>query len=143
MEPIKRGKLQEEIGEAIVEFIDTGEKFTLETKGGSACHFFPRFTVGDDEVQLRVDWSDIDDIGHPVLDADFYCSKTGSKKSLQGRRLEAHHTNTTPEKGRQYVWSYRNCKRPFKVKVKWLARAEMRVTAVMTAEATVIKGKQS
>ncbi|MGP9647597.1 hypothetical protein ACT3R8_11670 [Halomonas sp. AOP42-C2-23] len=142
MEPIKRGQLQEEIGEAIVEFIDSDEELTLETKGDSTCHFFPRFTVGDDEVQLRVDWSDIHD-GHPVLDADFYCSKTGRKRSLKGCRLESHHTNTVPETGRQYVWSYKNHKRPFKVKVRWLARAEIKATAVSIAEATVIRGKKS
>ncbi|MCE8025498.1 MULTISPECIES: hypothetical protein [Halomonadaceae] len=143
MEPIKRGQLQEEIDEAIVEFLDTGEELKLETKSDSACHFFQKFTVGDDEVQLRVDWSDINDDGHPVLDADFFCSKTRKKRSLKGSRRESHHTHTIPEKGRQYVWSYKNYKRPFKVKVRWLARAEMKVTVVAAAEATVIRSKKS
>lgn len=143
MEPIKRGKLQEEIDKTIVEFLDTNEELTLEVKGDSACHFFPRFRVGDDEVQLRLDWSDIDEGGRPVLDADFYCLKTGKKRSLRGCRLESHHTNAVLEQGRQYVWSYKDCTRPFKVKVRWLVHAEMKVTVSMTAEATVINGKQS
>lgn len=142
MEPINKGILQEEINKVIIELLDTGEEFTLETKAESACHFFQRFTVDDDEIQLRIDWSDIDDNGHPVLDADFYCSKTRRKRSLKGSRLKSHHTNTAPETGRQYVWSYKNHKRPFKAKVWWLARAETKVTAKMKVEATVIKGKK-
>lgn len=141
VKPIKRGQLQEEIDAAVVEFLDTGEEITLETKGDSACHFFQRFNVGDDKVQLRIDWSDIDDNNHPVLDADFYSSKTGRKRSLKGCRLESHHT--AAEKGRQYDWSYKNYKKPFKVKVRWLARAEMNATAIATAVATVSKGKKS
>lgn len=128
MEPIERGKLREVIYKAVVEFLDTGEEFTLEERADSACHFFQRFTVDDDEVQLRIDWSDIGDDNNPVLDADFYCSKTGKKRSLKGSRLESHHTTATPEQGRQYVWSYRNYKRPFKVKVMWLISGTAKVT---------------
>ena len=143
VEPIGRGRLKEEIDEAIVEFIDTGEELILEVKGDSVCHFFQRFSVGDDEIQLRLDWSDIAENSHPVLDADFYSSETGKKLPLKGSRLDSHHTNTVTGKGREYIWSYKDCTRPFKVKVRWLARAEFKCSFSMTAEATVIKGNKS
>ena len=143
MKPINRGQLKEEIDEVIIGFLDTNEEFILEMKGDSACHFFQRFRVGDDEVQLRLDWSEIDKNSHPVLDADFYCSKSGKKRRLKGDRLESHHTNTVPEQGRQYIWSYKECTRPFNVKVGWLASVEIKMTSSMTVEATVIKAKKS
>lgn len=143
MESIKRGQLQEEIEKATVEFMDTNEELTLEVKGNSVCHFFPRFRVENEEIQLRLDWSEIDGNSYPVLDADFYCANTGKKKSLKNHRLESHNTNTVPGKGREYVWSYKECTRPFRVKILWLARIEENVAASMKAEATVIKGKKS
>jgi len=143
LESIKRGQLQEEIEKATVEFMDTNEELTLEVKGNSVCHFFPRFRIGNEEIQLRLDWSEIDGNSYPILDADFYSADTGKKKPLKNNRLGSHHTNTVPGKGREYVWSYKECTRSFRVKILWLACIEEKVAASMTGKATVIKDNKS
>lgn len=73
---------------------DTGEEQSLRTIEGSGCHFFERFLVGEFEVRLRLDWTDPDDNGDPMLDADFY--HPGETRDIKEmKRLSAHQTNKT------------------------------------------------
>lgn len=121
MKPIRRGELEDNIASATMTFSDTGETCALKTRGGSVCHFFDRFTVGDDNVQLRLDWSDLDHNGQPTLDADFMDRKTGKHRSVQGKRRSAHHTTSSSGGGRRYEWAFDGSSRQFSVAVAWRA----------------------
>lgn len=123
MEPIRHGKLDENISSANVTFEDTGEVRALATRTKSANHFFDRFTAGEDEIQLRLDWSDLDCNEQPMLDADFIDRKTGKHRALRGKRRDAHHTASLPGEGRCYVWEFEGFSRKFSVTVVWLASA--------------------
>src|SRR5690242_18019764 len=92
------------IESVIVTFGDTGKVRTLDTRQGSASHFFPRFPVGNDEIQLRLDWSDLDANGQPTLDADFIDLQTGKHRALRGKRRDAHHTGASLNGTRSYEW---------------------------------------
>ena len=121
MKPIRSGELEDNISSATVTFSDTGEACVLKTRPDSACHFFERFTVGNDEIQLRLDWSDLDHDGHPTLDADFIDNKTGRHRNVKGKRKCAHHTASSPGKGRYYKWVFDGFSRQFSVEVVWRA----------------------
>ncbi len=133
MEPIKRRQLEHHIYCAAVEFSDTGESKTLETKEDSVCHFFEPFHVGNDVINFRLDWSDIDENGNPTLDADFRDKDTNKIRHLKGERRDAHHTPSTGGKERIYCWEFKDCKRPFKLNVGWLLSA----TATIGVNCTV------
>jgi len=143
MKPIGRGELKKEIGSATVIFFDKKERHLLAVKSNSSCHFFDRFCVGKDEVQLRLDWSDIDENGYPVLDADFYDIKTKKKKKLKGSRLRSHHTNSIDGRGRMYSWEFNGYTRPFKVQVVWLLKGSCNASATATGSAVVIKATKN
>lgn len=113
--------LHENIESAVVTFSDTGEVHTLTTRERSASHFFPRFRVDDDEIQLRLDWSDSDSNGRPMLDADFIDCKTGKHRTLRGNRRDAHHTESLLGEGRRYEWEFKGFGRQFSVAVTWCA----------------------
>lgn len=121
MEPLNHGELEDNISSATVTFSDTGETCVLQPRPGSVCHFFERFTVGDDDIQLRLDWSDLDNNGQPTLDADSIDKQTGKHRSLKGKRQCAHHTASSPGKGRCYEWVFDGSSRRFSVEVVWLA----------------------
>lgn len=121
MKPIRHGELEDEISSVIVTFSDTSETCVLKTRPNSASHFFERFTVGKNDIQLRLDWSDLDNNGHPTLDADFIDQKTGKHRSLKGKRQCAHHTASSSSKGRCYEWVFDGFSCRFSVKVVWLA----------------------
>lgn len=118
-----RAEIKENILSATVTFNDTGDTYVLKTRPGSACHFFERFEVGDDYIQLRLDWRDLDQNGQPTLDADFINRKTHKHRSLRGKRLYSHHTASLPGKGRSYEWKFNGFGLRFSVKVIWLASA--------------------
>jgi hypothetical protein len=121
VKPIRRGGLENNISSATVTFSDTGETCILKTRSNSACHFFERFTVGNDDIQLRLDWSDLDHNGYPTLDADFINKKNGKHRSVKGKRHCAHHTASSPGKGRCYEWTFDGFSRQFSIKVAWRA----------------------
>lgn len=121
MKPIRRGELENNISSATVTFSDTNETCILKTRPSSACHFFERFSVGETEIQLRLDWSDLDNDGYPTLDADFIDQKTGKHRSLKGKRQCAHHTASSAGQGRCYEWVFDGFSLRFSVKVVWLA----------------------
>jgi len=109
---------------ATVIFDDTGKTIQLSTKQNSECLFFDKFTVGDDDIQLRLDFTEkgIDpETGHPTLDADFYNSQTGKKRKLKGERLTAHHTNTKPGEPRCYEWSFKETQHKIRVMITFHA----------------------
>jgi hypothetical protein len=65
-----------DVVEAIA-IIDDGNKVTLVQKtlgngGASQCLFFEKFLCGEFEIQLRLDWNQLDEHGGPTLDADVY-----------------------------------------------------------------------
>jgi hypothetical protein len=143
MRRIQRGSLENEIESAVVTFIDDGKTEILETKKNSACHFFSRFKVGNDDVQLRLDWTDINDYGYPVLDADFYDIESGAKNSLTGTRRNSHHTNSAKGGGRVYSWTFEDYTSAFSVKITWRAAGICIASSSATGSAIVTKADGS
>ena len=139
MEPIKRGELEVHIESVTVIFPDTNESIELSTRLDSVCHFFEKFPVGEESVQLRLDWGAPDSNGNPTLDADFSNTRTEKKRNLKGARGEAHHTASEDGVGRCYSWSYKDCRRPFKVLVHWSGAISFGVGLGIRTEAEVIK----
>lgn len=139
MKPIRPGQLDENISSANVTFEDTGEVRALATRTKSASHFFDRFTVGKNEIQLRLDWSDLGCNGQPMLDADFIDRETGKHRPLRGKRRNAHHTPSLPGEGRCYVWEFEGFSRKFSVTVVWLASVVETVNATGFCSAEVIR----
>lgn len=121
MQPIRHGEIEGNMASVTVTFNDTGVTSVLKTRPGSVCHFFDQFPVGDDDIQLRLDWSDIDHNGQPTLDADFINRATGKHRSIQGKRQDAHHTVSSPGGGRCYTWKFDGVSHEFSVTVKWLS----------------------
>jgi hypothetical protein len=82
----------------------TGEEQLLTIRANSACHFVDRFPFGPYEIQLRVDWTDLDARNDPMLDADFY--PPGQSEPIKRmRRHPAHHTPKALDP-RTKVWLY-------------------------------------
>ena len=106
------------------------------------CHFFDPFQVENDTINLRLDWSDLDENGYPTLDADFIYSNTKKKRSLKGLRKEAHHTKPLGSGGRIYTWEFKEFKRPFKVLVRWLASVPFSAKFGLSVSAEVIKSTE-
>ena len=143
MASIKRGQLEENISSATVLFLNTGRSEILKTRKNSACHFFEPFQIEDDTIQLRLDWTDLDENGNPTLDADFYNSKTNKKRSLKGLRSDSHHTSSNKSEGRSYLWEFKDFSHPFRVQISWLASVSEKVTASCSASAVIIRaGKE-
>lgn len=119
---------------------ENGESYSLSTKPNSNCHFFYEFQVGNDTIQLRLDWNDLDENNLPTLDADFYNSDTGRQRKLKGKRWESHHTKALEDKG-QYEWIFEECKIKFKIVLVFTAfiYETMHITDSYSAE--VIKPK--
>ena len=117
--------MKDYIASAAVTFSDNCESYILKTIEGSECHFFEKFKVGDDYIQLRLDWTDLDYNGHPTLDADFIDCKTGSHRPLKGKRKEAHHTTSSSSGGRCYEWVLDDYCRQFSVAVEFHFRASI------------------
>lgn len=97
--------------------LDSGEVQELSVRSESYCHFFEPFTVSDYLVKLRLDWSDLDDMGRPSLDADFYSSKTGKKLRNSGDRRAAHKTSPSEENLRIYEWNFKTAKLRLKITI--------------------------
>lgn len=139
MEPFRPEQLHENIESAVVTFNDTGDVLILTTRERSANHFFPRFMVADDEIQLRLHWSDVDSNGQPTLDADFIDPTTGKHRSLKGKRQAAHHTASLPGVGRSYMWEFSGFRRQFSVAVTWRATVSENLQATDMCSADVIR----
>lgn len=140
MGQIKRGQLGNLIDSAVVRFHDTGEQQTLAVRELSANHFFPRFMVGTDEIQLRLDWTDLDSNGQPTLDADFIDPKTGKHRSLRGERLAAHHTASVKGESRSYEWMFLDFCRKFSVLIAWRVSIEESCTASDLCTVELVRG---
>lgn len=87
------------VARAVVTDLDTGATTELASKARSRCSLFERFSAGGYDVQLRLDWADLDAQGNPSLDADFIDPVTGvhDRKMLSNA---AHHTAARPVSGR-------------------------------------------
>ncbi|PLY16351.1 MAG: hypothetical protein C0631_04050 [Sedimenticola sp.] len=136
MIPIRKGQLKNVIHTACVVRLDTGEKQLLSTKGDSYCHFFKPISIEDYNLQLRLDWSDLDAGGHPTLDADFYDVATNKKLRNTGELRPLHHTQTNNPSLRVYEWEFRGYKWPFKVIISWLVivKESIQVTDSVSCE---------
>lgn len=143
MQPIQRGSLEKEIESAVVTFSDTGKTYVLGVINNSVCHFFEKFKVGNDEVQLRLDWSDIDQNGYPMLDADFRNIYTCKKVELKGIRYSSHHTRAIEGSGRAYSWEFQNYTCRFKVQITWLASGICNISSSAVGAPVVIKGNDA
>ncbi|MBI5006824.1 MAG: hypothetical protein HZB95_06825 [Nitrosomonadales bacterium] len=127
------------IESAIVTFGDTREVFTLKMKEGSSQHFLPHFDVGNDTIQLRLDWSDTDKNNHPMLDADFLDPATLKHRALRGERKGAHHTASSSGEGRCYNWEFRGFSRQFNVAITWRATVSENAHATSSCSAEIIR----
>lgn len=143
MGQIKRGQLGNNIDSAVVRFHDTGEQKPLTVRGLSANHFFPKFMVGADEVQLRLDWTDLDNNGQPTLDADFLDPETGKHRFLRGARHAAHHTASVNGEGRSYEWTFLDFCRKFSVLVAWRVSIEESCTVSDSCSVELVRGLDS
>lgn len=129
-----------DIEKAVVIFDDTGEEQTLTVKSDSAHHFFNHFMVGEVKIQFRLDWSEQDNNGRPMLDADFIDGKTGKHRKLKGERRNAHHTPSLPGDGRSYLWEFKEFSRKFNVVITWCASLTECAHASDSCDAELIKG---
>ncbi len=125
---------------AKVIFLDTNQEESLHTKLNSNCHFFDKFNVGNDNIQLRLDWNDLDAGGFPTLDADFYNLDNGKKRNIKGKRLNSHHTKATVNEGRSYEWVFGECKLKFKVVLVFSVSISESIVLSDSCSAEVIKG---
>jgi len=131
-----------DIVSAKVTFLPSEEEHILCTKPNSNCHFFERFEVKNDTIQLRLDWNDLDINGVPTLDADFYNLDTGKKRSLKGKRQEAHHTKAIENKGRTYEWVFAECKLNFIVTLVFSVSITEGLQVTDTCTSEVIRAKK-
>lgn len=76
----------------LVEFIDvnTDKRISLFERIGSCCHFRDTFKYKNYFVQLRLDWSALDEHNEPTLDADIWTEINGRK--VPKRKGVWHHT---------------------------------------------------
>lgn len=137
MEPLTPEQLARSIARVTVTDLRTGAVQQLTTRPDSACHFFDRFSAGPYEVQLRLDWSDIDPNGHPRMDADLINPDTG--KHVHSKRAKSvHHTDSVGPGDRRYEWQFEDARLHLRVAVDWMlsgsattaakASCKMRVT---------------
>lgn len=125
MRPLSASEVEKAIASATATDVTTGRTQDLVRKG--QCHFFERFRAGAYEVQLRLDWRDIDESGWPRLDADFYDPATGLiDKSMKGHL--AHHTDTAGDGGHSYVWEFEDERRHLRIVHSWYISGEGRMT---------------
>jgi hypothetical protein len=143
MEPISPGQLQDKISGVTVTFEDTQEVLPLDTRMGSANHFFPTFICGVDEIQLRLDWTDIDNNGQPRLDADFIDPSTGKHRAIKGKRKDTHHTDATPGGSREYKFEFNGFSRCFTVAVGWRETVAEVIHLEDSCDAEIIQGDGS
>lgn len=134
MVKITKENFDEHIRSVSVTFLESGETVELRNDD-SRCSFIRkdqadsnerwyRFKLEEVDVQLRLDWSDLDRNGHPTLDADFYTKGGDGKKSvrlpLKGERGESHHTAVLDGDGpRTYIWEHMHHKIGFTVSVSY------------------------
>ena len=125
MRPLSASEVEKAIARVVATDVTTGREQGLVRKG--RCHFLERFRAGAYEVQLRLDWHDIDESGWPRLDADFYDPATGMMdRSMKGHL--AHHTDTTGDGEHSYVWEFEDEKRHLRIVHSWYLSGEGRVT---------------
>lgn len=139
MEPLKKGELKVRIKWAKAIFDGTEVPMELETEPGSVCHFFKPFDIGGDRVRLRLDWSDIDVHGNPMLDADFFNRNTGKERKLSGSRKDSHHTQSRNSGERTYHWGFSGYSQQFSVLICWLISIEATASVGASIESKVIR----
>ncbi|MDZ4178469.1 MAG: hypothetical protein U1E29_04440 [Coriobacteriia bacterium] len=130
MESMTASEVTQRVAWATATDLDTGEVQQLVAQG--RCHFLERFEVGPFEVQLRLDWGDIDGNGFPRLDADFYCRGARElDRSMRGH--ESHHTDSVDDALHIYVWRYEDERRHLRIDLAWRAEAHGRSVSYGTA----------
>ena len=129
-----------QIGRALVTDLDTGDTTELAARPGSACLFFDRFKAGIYLIQLRLHWSDLDDHGHPRLDADFLDPDTAQHEhSMRGH--PSHHTDSVGSGQRTYEWVFENVTRRFSVAITWEASLHVSGSSSVSISPTVIRAQ--
>ncbi|MBV2092758.1 MAG: hypothetical protein KUF72_17915 [Candidatus Thiodiazotropha sp. (ex Ctena orbiculata)] len=131
------------IESAKVIFLDGNQEQELCTRPNSNCHFFDEFQAGQDTVQLRLDWGDLDANGFPTLDADFFRSDKRKKRKLKGKRRESHHTNAIANEGRTYEWEFEEYKLKFVVVLVFSISITDTVTVSDSCISEVIRASKS
>jgi len=121
-----------------VSFPDSGVTTELAAKPGSPCLFFDRFEADGFLVQLRLDWTDFDEHGHPTLDADFLDPVALEHRSTKGR---PHYTSSTGSGERSYEWKFANATRRFTVAITWSPAGFACASSAAFAEARVVRAQ--
>ena len=130
MDPEEVGRV---VGNVKVTFPDTDEVLDLKPREESVCVWVTdQFPAGEWMAWLRLDFSDMDERGHPTLDADFF--KPGSTKpDKKMRRMHpAHHTEAEASGPRTYIWEFENV-----VTVRFTAAITWSLSATMEATSSV------
>lgn len=104
--------IPEHITKTVAIDLVSGNEQILKTKINSYCHFFDRFSCGEYEIGLRLDWKDSSEDKDPMLDADFF--EPGSTKPIKKlRKITPHHTEKKedlPSGKRMYNFEYDSVK---------------------------------
>jgi len=94
-------------------------------------HFFEPFALGTMQIELRIDWTDIDANGNPTLDANLYDSAT-HRRVKSKRAKVAHHTLAKGSGERIFVWEFGDKVLPMRVTLKWAVSGRCTATATST-----------
>jgi hypothetical protein len=98
--------IPKKIKEARLINVLSNKEFALTTKPEKCCHFVERFFHEGYEIVLRIDWSDMNQSGDPMLDADFYTP--GETKPLEDKQLKClHHTSKKPNADGLWVYDFK------------------------------------
>lgn len=139
---LTREELQSGRVHAVATDLSTGASQELTIREGSRNHFFEPFECGGYQIQLRIDWTDLDDQGSPTLDADFYDPATHAMdKSM--RADAAHHTPAQADSERTYVWEFRDERRCLRVTLTWLQSLASEASATPTLSLRVIRAGEN
>lgn len=137
-QPLNAAELESLVARAVVTDLDTGETTELTSKLNKHCLFFEHFGAGGYVVQLRLDWADMDDNGHPMLDADFLDPVT-KKPDHSLRSDPAHHTGSADSDERTYEWRFRDAAKRFTVAVTWSASGVSSASATASGTPTIVR----
>jgi hypothetical protein len=131
-----------EVSAAWAESANTKKQLELAQKKGSRCYFFTPFCIGNEEIQLRLDFGDIEE-GNPTLDADFKDKETKKHRKLRGKMSQAHHTNVQNSQERVYCWEFGNVQHIIRVFVAWNFSACAYLGETVIVELTTSSGDKS
>ncbi|MDZ4169928.1 MAG: hypothetical protein U1E26_09795 [Coriobacteriia bacterium] len=136
-DPLDAAGLAKNVAHVYVTSRETGVTTELVTRLDSRCHFFEPFPAGAYNVQLRLDWADRDDRGHPTLDADFIDMRSGRHDHAMCAH-PAHHTGSLPGGAMEYQWEFEDSVRTLSVAVAWKVSGVAQSTSQAVGHVTAV-----